>query len=56
VLDAFYTVAAALPAPVPGPDSPPDALLDQIPPFPVARRGEPVTELLRPVYRCLGGA
>jgi uncharacterized Zn finger protein len=56
VLDAFYTVAAPLPAPVAGPDSPPDALLDQIPPFPVALRGEPVTELLRPVYWGLGGA
>ncbi len=39
-----------------GPRRPPDALLDQIPPFPVALRGEPVTELLRPVYRGLGGA
>ena len=56
VLGAFYAVAAPLPAQVAGPDSPPDALLDQIPPFPVALRGEPVTELLRPVYRGLGGA
>jgi uncharacterized Zn finger protein len=56
VLDAFYIVASPLPAPVAGPDSPPDALLDQIPPFPVALRGEPVTELLRPLYQGLGGA
>ncbi|HEY0815402.1 MAG TPA: SWIM zinc finger family protein [Pseudonocardia sp.] len=53
VLATFYAPAGPLPARVVGPDTPPDALLDQIPPFPVALRGEPVTELLRPVYRCL---
>jgi uncharacterized Zn finger protein len=52
---AFYT-AGPLPVPGAGPDTPSDALLDQVPPFPVALRGESVTELLRPVYRALGGA
>lgn len=56
VLDAFYTPAGPLPARVSGPDTPSDALLDQIPPFPLALRGAPVTELLRPAYRSLGGA
>ncbi len=56
VLDAFYAPTGPLPARVAGPDTPPDALLDQIPPFPVALRGEPVTELLRPAYLGLGGA
>lgn len=55
-LDAFYAAAGPLPARATGPDTPSDALLDQIPPFPVALRGEPVTELLRPIYRSLGGA
>jgi uncharacterized Zn finger protein len=52
-LDAFYAAAGPLPARATGPDTPSDALLDQIPPFPVALRGEPVTELLRPIYRSL---
>ena len=55
VLSEFYA-GGALPAPPPGPDTPPDALLDQIPPFPVDIRGISVTELLRPVYRAMGGA
>lgn len=56
VLDAFYAAAGPLPAHAAGPDTPSDALLDQVPPFPVALRGEPVTELLRPAYRRLGRA
>jgi uncharacterized Zn finger protein len=54
-LSTFYA-AGPLPSPTPGPDTPSDALLDQIPPFPVEIRGISVTELLRPVYRALGGA
>ena len=50
-----YT-AGPLPPPTAGPDTPSDALLDQVPPFPVEIRGISVTELLRPVYRALGGA
>ena len=54
-LSAFYA-AGPLPSPTAGPDTPSDALLDQVPPFPVEIRGISVTELLRPVYRALGGA
>ena len=42
--------------PAAGPDTPSDALLDQVPPFPVEIRGITVSELLRPAYRALGGA
>ncbi len=55
VLSAFYA-GGPLPAPAVGPDTPSDALLDQVPPFPVEIRGISVTELLRPAYRALGGA
>jgi uncharacterized Zn finger protein len=48
--------AGPLPSHTAGPDTPSDALLDQVPPFPVKIRGISVTELLRPVYRALGGA
>ena len=54
-LDAFYA-AGPLPVPAAGPDTPSDALLDQLPPFPVALREESVTDLLRPLYRALGRA
>jgi uncharacterized Zn finger protein len=37
-----------------GPRTPPDALLDQVPPFPIEVRGEQVAELLRPAYQALG--
>lgn len=37
-----------------GPATPPDALLDQLPPLPLAVRGTDVVELLRPLYRALG--
>jgi hypothetical protein len=36
-----------------GPVTKPDALLDQVPEFPVGIRGLAVTELLRPAYRAL---
>lgn len=55
VLHAFFE-GGRLPQPATGPDTPPDALLDQLPPFPVALRGQSITELLRPAYRALGGA
>jgi uncharacterized Zn finger protein len=37
-----------------GPATCPDALLDQVPEFPVDAAGEPLTALLRPLYRALG--
>ena len=37
-----------------GPPTPPDALLDRVPPLPLAVRGRDVVELLRPFYRALG--
>ncbi|GAA0905366.1 SWIM zinc finger family protein [Pseudonocardia zijingensis] len=55
VMDRFWT-AAALPEQLAGPRTPPDALLDQVPPFPIEVRGHPVSELLRPAYRALGAA
>lgn len=54
VLEEFF---AAPPGPaerVAGPVVPADALLDQVPEFPVAVRGRSVAELLRPAYRALG--
>jgi uncharacterized Zn finger protein len=54
-LEAFF-VAGPRPADaVSGPATASDALLDQVPPFPIAVRGRPVTELLRPAYRALAG-
>jgi uncharacterized Zn finger protein len=52
VLDAFFTGQPV--EPVAGPRIPSDALLDQVPEFPVAVRGGSVVELLRPAYRALG--
>jgi uncharacterized Zn finger protein len=54
LLEVFYSAGPGADHRFAGPDVPPDALLDQVPPFPVAVRGEPVVELLRPVYRALG--
>ncbi|WP_328649571.1 hypothetical protein OHS58_21305 [Amycolatopsis sp. NBC_00348] len=42
-------------APLHGPRTPVDALLDQAPPFTITAGGEDVTELLRPAYRALAG-
>jgi uncharacterized Zn finger protein len=42
-------------APLPGPRTPFDVLLDQVPPFALTVGGEDVAELLRPVYRALAG-
>ncbi len=52
VLDAFFTGQPV--EPVAGPRITSDALLDQVPEFPVAVRGGSVVELLRPAYRALG--
>jgi hypothetical protein len=54
VLDRFFVPAANVDAPLAGPRTPPDALLDQIPELAVQVRGERVTDLLRPAYRALG--
>jgi uncharacterized Zn finger protein len=54
VMDRFWTPAAEPPERLAGPRTPPDALLDQVPPFPIEVRGEQVAELLRPAYRALG--
>lgn len=53
VMDRFWA-AADLPEQLAGPRTPPDALLDQVPPFPIEVRGEQLAELLRPAYRALG--
>jgi uncharacterized Zn finger protein len=54
VLDTYFTAGPGLHAErLAGPRTPPDALLDQVPAFPVTVRGEQVVELLRPVYRAL---
>jgi uncharacterized Zn finger protein len=54
VLDRFWAPAADLPERLAGPRTPPDALLDQVPDFPITVRGRQVAELLRPAYRALG--
>jgi uncharacterized Zn finger protein len=53
VVDRFW-MAGELPEQLAGPRTPPDALLDQVPPFPIEVRGIQVAELLRPAYRALG--
>lgn len=57
-LEHFFELGAApgLDGAVPlrGPDVPADALLDQVPEFPLALPGTTLTELLRPAYRALG--
>ena len=54
VMEQFWVTSADLPEQLAGPRKPPDALLDQVPPFPIEVHGERVTELLRPAYRALG--
>ncbi|QYN32038.1 SWIM zinc finger family protein [Pseudonocardia sp. DSM 110487] len=53
VMDRFW-VGGDVPEQFAGPRTPPDALLDQVPPFPIEVRGEQVAQLLRPAYRALG--
>jgi uncharacterized Zn finger protein len=54
VMDEFWVASTDLPEQLAGPRTPPDALLDQVPLFPIGVRGEQVTELLRLAYRALG--
>jgi uncharacterized Zn finger protein len=54
-MGSFWTGGAALPTLLAGPRTPPDALLDQVPPFPIAVRGASVNDLLRPAYRAMAG-
>ncbi|MFC5994071.1 SWIM zinc finger family protein [Pseudonocardia hispaniensis] len=55
LLDAFFTAGpAGAAADLPPPPTPPDALLDQLPAFPIDVRGHRVVDLLRPAYRALG--
>ncbi|WP_300014543.1 SWIM zinc finger family protein [Pseudonocardia sp.] len=54
VLDGFFTVGPGLGEQPAGPSIPSDALLDQVPEFPIAVRGGSVRDLLRPAYRAMG--
>jgi len=54
VMGGFWVASTDLPEQLAGPRTPPEALLDQVPPFPIEVRGEQVAELLRPAYRALG--
>lgn len=58
-LDAFFTagpgLADAARTRASGPSGPSDALLGQVPEFPIGIRGHAVTELLRPAYQALAG-
>lgn len=51
LLDRFFVAGPGAGERIAGPRVPSDALLDQVPPFPVAVRGTPVVELLRPAYQ-----
>ncbi|MDN5933421.1 MAG: SWIM zinc finger family protein [Pseudonocardia sp.] len=51
VLDTFFVAEPV--ERLSGPVVPSDALLDQVPPFPVAVRRKAVTDLLRPAYQAL---
>ncbi len=59
VVDTFFDCGQAPgldgAAPLPGPRTSFDALLDQAPPFGITVGGEDVAELLRPAYRALAG-
>jgi uncharacterized Zn finger protein len=55
VLDTFFVAGPGVADRLAGPRTPPDALLDQMPAFPIAVRGEQVLDLLRPAYRALAG-
>jgi uncharacterized Zn finger protein len=55
VMDRFWA-AGDVPEQLAGPRTQPDALLDQVPPFPIDVRGADVADLLRPAYRALGAA
>ncbi|SEP38121.1 hypothetical protein [Amycolatopsis saalfeldensis] len=59
VMDAYFDSGPAPglngAAPLHGPRTPSDALLNQAPPFAITAGGDEVVELLRPVYRALAG-
>ena len=59
VMDTFFDCGPAPglggAAPLRGPRTPFDALLDQAPPFAITVGGDDVAELLRPVYQALAG-
>jgi uncharacterized Zn finger protein len=55
VLDTFFVAGPGPVERLAGPEIPSDALLDQVPEFPVAVRGGSVVELLRPAYQALAG-
>ena len=55
VMDVFWTGDTGLAERLSGAHTPPDAMLDQVPDFPITVRGEHLTELLRPAYRALAG-
>jgi uncharacterized Zn finger protein len=59
VMDSFFDCGQAPglggAAPLHGPRTASDALLDQVPPFAITADGDDVAELLRPVYRALAG-
>jgi uncharacterized Zn finger protein len=54
LLDGFFAAGPGLGERPVGPSIPSDALLDQVPEFPIAVRADSVRELLRPAYRALG--
>jgi uncharacterized Zn finger protein len=51
-LDSYFRLGGALP-PLAALQTPPDAVLDQLPPVQLSVRGRPLAELLRPLYRAL---
>ncbi|GAA3235822.1 SWIM zinc finger family protein [Pseudonocardia petroleophila] len=53
LLDTYFVAGPGLGERIAGPRTPSDALLDQVPEFPVAVRGASVVELLRPAYQAL---
>jgi uncharacterized Zn finger protein len=54
VMDRYWSAGTGLDEQLTGPRTAPDALLDQVPPFPITVGGAQVTELLRPAYQALG--
>lgn len=53
-LDGWFDAGSLDLAGLAGPPTPADALLDQLPEFPIAVRGRRLAEVLRPLYRELG--
>jgi uncharacterized Zn finger protein len=55
VLDEFWDAGPGLAERLAGQHTPSDAILDQVPAFPITVRGEQLAEVLRPAYRALAG-